>query len=76
MRRRTLKGIAKQLGANAFKHYAHDYINEKVRVDKSVDDAIRCLEEYRYDENLIRHFESLKCFPEVIWEYTSKYPKK
>lgn len=57
---RTLNGIAKKLGAAGFKRYAHDYGNERVALDGTVDDAVYILETYQNVKDLISHFNAFE----------------
>ena len=57
---KTLNGIAKKLGAEGFKMYAHDYGNERVDTSSTVHDAIYILEAYQCDSDLIRHFNAFE----------------
>lgn len=70
---KTLEGIARTMGASAFKNYAHDYGNSRVSVDGSVAEAIACLYNYGDGEDLITHFNGLHDFPELIWKYKDLY---
>lgn len=69
---KTLESIARSLGANAFKQYAKDYGNSRVRLDGDVVDAINLLESYRDDEKLIAHFNCYK--REMIEEHSPSTP--
>lgn len=66
---KTLEGIARVMGAKAFKHFAHDYGNSHVSIAKSVTDAIASLHDYGDDYDLINYFNSLHDYPELIYTY-------
>jgi hypothetical protein len=57
MRRfKTLKGIAREIGASNFVYYAKNYGNSRVNLEGSVSDAENVLFEYRCEDSLINHF--------------------
>lgn len=69
---KTLKGIARILGAEGFKRYAKDYGNSRVSLDGDVVDAINLLESYRDDEKLMAHFNYFH--REMSEKYSSSTP--
>lgn len=66
----SLGGIARILGAEGFKKYAHDYGNERVNINGSVDDAVYILDSYRDGDDLIDHFNEFR--DNIFNEYNSK----